>query len=267
MTPNPRSSSYSLPGALLVPVSDNSKTGRITTTYVAQSTCPPVCPLRSAGCYAEIGAVGFHTYRLNKQGTSATEAAQSEALLLRQYAKGILAGQHPNPPMFLRLHVVGDVPNWGRVRELAQAVAAWHRAVCKHYAKHGRTVTPKALAYTHNWRSVPRHHWGLISALASCETLRQASEARALGYTPALIVSKFKSPNAYMLPEGISYISDDAEAHWVIPCPAQTSSGKIQCVDCKLCFNDTMRSGGLIGFEAHGARAKKLQELVRLEAK
>lgn len=260
----PRSRSYSLPGALLVPVSDNSKTGRITTTYVAQSTCPPTCPLRSAGCYAESGLVGIQTHKLNKQGTSATEAAQSEVLLLRQYAKDILAGQHLRPPTFMRLHVVGDVPNWGRVRELAQAVASWHRAVRQHYAKHGHTVTPKALAYTHNWRSVPRHHWGLISVLASCENLRQASEARAAGYTPALIVSKFKSPNAYMLPEGLSYISSDAEAHWVIPCPAQTSSGRIQCVDCKLCFNDTMRSGGLIGFEAHGCRTKKVQELVQL---
>lgn len=38
-----------------VEASENAKTGRIPVSYVEESTCPQVCPLKKAGCYAEMG--------------------------------------------------------------------------------------------------------------------------------------------------------------------------------------------------------------------
>ena len=48
------------------PRSGNSKTGDIPVTISASKTCPPACPFRGAGCYADIGPLMIHWRRVDK---------------------------------------------------------------------------------------------------------------------------------------------------------------------------------------------------------
>jgi hypothetical protein len=236
-----------LPGAKLVLRSENSKLGvGVTATYLSQSTCPSSCPHRRNGCYAESGPTGFVTRSL--EGL-ATEAIQNEVILIHRLASLIRAGEIKDPPPLFRLHVVGDVPNWGRARELARAVREWAKAI------QALGLSPKAWTYTHNWREIPRHHWGNISVLASCESLRDAVLAREHGYVPALIVPEFKSRNAYMLPSHSELEHSQKSLMWVIPCPAQTSG--LTCAQCQLCAS-SFRPMAAIGFEPHGSGYKRI---------
>ena len=42
----------------------NRKTGPIPISLNPKATCPPSCPLRRNGCYAEYGPLGWHWDRL-----------------------------------------------------------------------------------------------------------------------------------------------------------------------------------------------------------
>jgi hypothetical protein len=63
------------PGVIVMERSEDAKLSDpdgmgVSATYVSQETCPADCPLLNNGCYAEIGNVGIHTRRLNKQAKS-----------------------------------------------------------------------------------------------------------------------------------------------------------------------------------------------------
>ena len=246
---------YDLPGVKLVPISSNSKTGRITVTYLTQATCPSSCGLRNQGCYAELGLAGIQTRRLNSHSVTPTEAAQNECIVIRRYARDIRRGNFApiDIPTKMRLHVVGDVIDWGRARELSIAVGKWSRAV-----KRWTGTAGTAWVYTHNWRVIPRRHWfGPLNALASVENSADAVSATNAGYMAARIVREFPTARVYR---------ESSSEMLVIPCPAQTGgvSGnlKINCQRCGLCARDL--KGMAIGFEAHGARRARVSELVSI---
>jgi hypothetical protein len=99
---------------------------------------------------------------------------------------------------------------------------------------------------------VRRSAWGRhISILASCETLRDVKLAWRRNYAAAVVVAKFESERAYMR-EGVK----------LIPCPAQTREGKVQCITCKLCLRDGFlkRVKAAIAFVPHGSGARKVRE-------
>jgi hypothetical protein len=157
----------------------------------------------------------------------------------QQECKGIegLSGK-----LALRLKVGGDTPSAEYAEGLAKS--------CEIYtAKHGQP----AYGYTHNWHNIPRQAFGQISMLASCDTVAEISEAKALGYATATVVSSFPNgPKAF-----------DIDGNKVIPCPNQTArkDKPIQCVDCRLCFNDSklISHNITIGFVAHGRKSEDLK--------
>jgi hypothetical protein len=217
--------------AIAVELSQNSKTGPVSTTYVGQKSCPKTCPFLGAGCYAEGGMTGFTTARLADSTGDARDHARSEAT-----AMDALSGKRP-----LRLHVVGDA-------RTTIAAAILGKAAARYRAKHSQPVW----TYTHAWRDVLRGTWGpAVSVLASCETPTQVRQANHRGYAAALVVAEFPGDKRYDI-DGVS----------IIPCPAQTRG--VQCTDCRLCFDDSkLRAiGATIGFAAHGNRARKVRELV-----
>lgn len=222
--------------------SDNGKTGPVSATYTPYQTCPNSCPLKpiigedgnfqSAPCYASCDLVGMHMRRLTK----ATVTAKADLIQIQtQECESIkdLTGRN-----VLRLKVGGDTPNTEYAEGLADA--------CKVYsAKHGQ----KAYGYTHNWKEIARESFGGISILASCDSPSDIADAKSRGYATAVVVSSF--------PNGSKAF--DVDGHKVIPCFEQTKG--IQCVDCRLCFDDNnLRKHDIsIGFEAHGRKADDLK--------
>lgn len=222
---------------IVVAKSANAKTGKIATTYAAQTTCPSDCPLKNHGCYAEGGMVGMHTRRLNSNagGLSIEELAQMEADEIDKL----------NVKTPLRVHVVGDCKTDAAAKLVSGAMERFKK----------RSGQP-AYTYTHAWRRVSRSSWGDASVLASCENAEQIKQAHSRGYAAAVVVDSFPSDKAYML--------DDVK---VIPCPAQTK-GKT-CDACRLCMHSDklLHSKNTIAFSVHGSSSKKAAAAISSEAK
>lgn len=216
-------------GVSAVEVSDNSKTGKVSATYVSQKSCWEGCPLINNGCYAEHDFTGFTTRRINAE----VEANSIDAIdLAINEANGIdsLSGQLP-----LRLHVVGDC----KTRKTASIVSS---AAGRYAARFGQ----KVWSYTHVWRSVTRAAWQSVSILASCESVKDAQKAMKRGYAAAVVfsdASQIPAPTAEMR---------------VIHCPQQTKK-TANCTTCKLCWNaDRLLANRIvIGFTVHGGGEKK----------
>ena len=214
--------------ATAVELSRNSKIGDASATYVSQASCPPTCPFKNSGCYAETGVIGIHTRRLNRSVTSdLLQIAQCEADEIRK-----LTGRFP-----LRLHVVGDCTT----DAAADIVSA---AASEHQLKHGQP----AWTYTHA-HNVQRESWRDISVLRSCESIEQVRQAHKDGFAAALVVPEFERDTAYPIAEDIVGI----------PCPQQTGKAK-DCMQCRLCMQDAKLHNArrIILFSAHGASRKRV---------
>lgn len=230
-------SEKTLPPVRVIEDSQNRKLGRVSATYMSQSTCPTSCPFFEKGCYANGGRMGIHTRRLNDSPiTDIIQIAQMEADGIRK-----LSGYRP-----LRLSVVGD----HKTNESASLVAD---AALEYTGKHGQPV----YTYTHAWREVKRSSWGVINVLASCENVQDVRQAIDDGYAAAMVVTEFEKDTAYK-------IADDLTG---IPCPEMTGKAET-CEQCGLCMKaDKLRAGRkVILFAAHGNRTKMVQNSLRVLA-
>lgn len=208
-------------GVVAVERSQNSKTGPVSATYVAQQSCPNTCPFLNGGCYAEHGPCGIITRRLNQ-----VEADPITLAWIESAAIGGLSGTRP-----LRVHVVGDC---------ASDPAAWivSAAMLRHDAP--------AWTYTHAWRTVQRKSWGKASVLASVETPEGIREANARGYAACIVVEEHSSHKVY-----------DLDGQKILPCRAEFSD--VQCNRCLVCADDMrlLAHGLTIGVAVHGTGQKK----------
>ena len=214
-----------------VEISDNSKVGKISITGTSQHSCPPECPLRGKGCYAEVGRANLLTSRLNdSMVTDPVAIARAEAEAIRK-----LSGRR-----MLRLHVVGDCYVEEGVKLLVEAAA-------EHTAKKGMPV----FTYTHGHKT-SREAWGGISVLRSCETMSQVQKAHDDGFAAAMVVESHESDTAYM-----------KDGFKIIPCPQQTGKAA-NCAQCKLCSRDKALHAqkGVIAFAVHGARERTAKEVL-----
>lgn len=219
-------------GVIAIEKTDNKKLGKISTTYVAQQSCPVSCKFYNNGCYAEQGPIGIHTKRLNKIGNSAHDLARVEADAIRT-----LSGAVP-----LRLHVVGDCKDNYSATTVSEAAIEYAK-------KAGQPVW----TYSHAWRETDRASWNQVSVLASCESIEDVKTARRKGYATCIVVPEFKSNKLY-------YMGDEK----ILPCPEQTHVG-VTCASCLLCTDDKrlFTKEITIAFAAHGS--KKRNVMKRLE--
>lgn len=212
-------------GVRLVEASENLKLGLAAATYAAQTTCPPTCPLRKAGCYAEKAFVGFTTRRINAEAAGVVTAGE-----LAAFEAELIDGATARLP--LRVHVVGDCPTPEAARLVGGAMARYDKRGARHLAK--------AWTYTHSWRAQTPGDWQGANVLASCDTPAQAHAAKAAGWATAIVVPAHPSNKRYQL-DGLN----------VVPCPNQIA--KVTCDDCQLCMKpETLKRAGItIGFAKH----------------
>jgi hypothetical protein len=222
--------------AFAVANSDNSKLGKASTTYAGPNSCPDRCSLKGNGCYAEMGRVGMIKIDLEKAGGTPREIALEEAKAIREM----------NSRLPLRLHTYGDCPDEESAQIVGEAASEYMEI----------TGAP-AWTYTHAWPDVPRIAWRDVSVMASCETMDEVYQAREMGYAPVLVVEKHDGKKSIVLDDGLR----------LVPCPNQTSGGRIKCVDCGLCLHDRDRyeQGQIITFEAHGMGAKRVRKQLKLK--
>lgn len=226
--------------AIGVERTQNRKVGNVAVTHASQGSCPNDCMFKNAGCYAEGGPQGFTTRRLNKANPNATstEIALEEAKVI-----DALSGKRP-----LRIHIVGDCKTARAARIVSRAAKRYHRK-----------FNQKIWTYTHGWRRVRRDHWGMVSVLASCESLTDIRQARARRYATALVVD-------FHPEDGKAYLKvDEFGSEKIIPCPEQTKG--ITCSQCRLCWDDNkLRDRGVtIAFAAHGNSTKRVMSNLHIK--
>lgn len=196
-------------------------------------TCPSTCgmlPENGGGCYAGTGNVGIHSRQSGYDPT--------DAVAVYRFVQGLWDGAT------VRHHVSGDFflgsePDLPYIRSMAAA----------HRERPGVT----GFTYTHGWRQIAPVEFGdagELSVNASCESVEEAREARALGWKSVVVVVP-STENRRSWKEG--------ELHFTL-CPNVTTG--IGCVACRLCAlkdRDTV-----IAFPAHGSLKKRVD--ARLEA-
>lgn len=231
-------------GAIYVENSKNSKlmgSKPVDSTYSSiLHTCPDTCELKDAGCYAQMSYVGMVNYRNERRarGADPLSVARAEA----QAIDAAYNGKQVPEGRMMRIHVAGDSRTVKGTRVINLAVKRWK---ARGGAKDG------VWSYTHAWKHVPRKEWSNVSVLASVDNVEEVAQARKMGYSPAIVVSKHTSDKAYQL-AGCDTV--------FIPCPNQTRD--VGCSDCKLCCKADwlFKENKGIAFAAHGARKNAIKK-------
>lgn len=210
-------------------------------TYVSiQATCPDTCCFKRdsrgpKGCFADSGMSRLIMKRLDTTTANANQAIGEEVRAIdAAFAAGPVPQDGAKGGRDLRLHVGGDAAQPELVELLCKAGERWTD-------RGGGAVW----TYTHAWRDVSRDLWGdSISVLASIERPEDAAAVRVQGYQPAIVVDQF--------PNGPRVFEEAGQKY--VPCPAEINPGKMTCVKCRLCLDDTvLNARGLgIAFAIHG---------------
>lgn len=210
-------------------VSTNRKTGPIPVSTTSRESCPSTCALLGAGCYAENFPLGSHWDRVGRIGMSSGEFLKR----IRQLPKGQL----------WRHNQAGDLPHTdGNIDE-----GFLHALVVANRRKDGFTYTHH-LMNDHNRTMVQRSNDEGFTINVSADNVTQAVDLFKSGLPTVAVLPK-NAPNEQIC-SGVK----------VVACPAEKTD-RIQCSNCALC--QIPDRGYIIGFRAHGTKAKKVDLIAR----
>ena len=209
--------------------SANSKTGPIPVTYSERGTCPPSCGQWDS-CYAE---AGFHTRMTWNKVSIRGSALETVADKIRKL----------KPNTLWRFNVAGDLPGVGEDIDggaIAQLVHA-------NRGKRGFTYTHK-----HSARAIKFARFATERGFTVNLSADDAGHADKLAETglPVAVVIPLDTPARTTTPQGRP----------IVVCPAQLKND-VTCYSCGLCQRANRKV--IVGFLAHGTRAKKADAVAR----
>ena len=217
--------------------SRNAKTGPIPVSTTEAKTCPDACPLKGAGCYAELGPLGMHWQKVSRGETGdawpafvARVAAFKPGTLWRHNAAGDLCGDG--------LTIDGPA--------LMQLIAA-------NAGKRGFTYTHYNPAIGRNAARIAEANASGFTINLSANNLRHADALAGLGIGPVVTVLPADAARP-----GLKITT--AQGRKVTVCPA-TYRDDVTCKSCGLCAIATRET--IIGFPAHGVKAKRADAIAR----
>lgn len=210
--------------------SSNKKTGDIPVTISPSKTCPSACPLRGAGCYADIGPLMIHWKAVDKnQGVTWDQLCKNIAEL--------------PPGTVWRHNQAGDLP--GASNRIDRA--ALRALVTANLGKRGFTYTHKPLTQK-NISAIKTANRRGFTVNLSANNLKHADQLAAKKIAPVVVVLDEKQTTNTETPKGRK----------VVVCPA-TQREDVTCKTCKLC---AIRDRNfIIGFPAHGVRKRQASEI------
>lgn len=215
-----------------VEASGNAKTGKIPVSYIEEATCPQVCPLKKAGCYAEMGHSLIQWKRTEKEGTSIS--FEEYLAKIRKIERGRLH----------RYGVAGDLPGFGNrldIDMLGQLVKA-------NAGRQGFVYTHKPLWHDGEVEAVQEANAKGFTTNLSADTLQEADRKAAYAIAPVVVI----------LPsDPASWSSQTPQGRRIVVCPA-TTHGKT-CLECRLCYIKDRTF--IVGFPSHGTRKKLVDKL------
>lgn len=217
--------------------SGNAKIGSMACTNSTKKTCPPACPLRWKGCYAE---AGFHT-RLNWDKLTAGERGGTWEELMAHIA-AIPSGE------IWRHNVSGDLPP---IAENEISNCAVNDLITANRGKRGFTYTHYPMDRT-NARIVRQANNSGFTINASANTLAQAADYHRRGLPTVTLVSDSQN--------GDQWRKLERGKMTVVQCPAEYRED-VTCKSCGLCARS--KRDVVVGFTVHGTQ-KKTADLIAI---
>lgn len=212
----------------LTPKSSNRKVGPIPVTTTSSNSCPSICPLKDAGCYAQSGPLNLHWKKVSGGLRGGTWEDLLEAV--RNFPEGQL----------WRHNQAGDLPQdeYGTID--SSAVASLVRA---NKGRQGFTYTHHDMTDPINWEAVRSANASGFTVNLSANSPAHADELLKFGVGPVVsVIGEYETQNS-TTPGGAR----------IVVCPA-TTRDDVNCSTCKLCAKSDRTV--VIGFPVHGARRR-----------
>jgi hypothetical protein len=222
----------------------NKKTGPIPVSTTGADTCPPACPLKNNGCYAENMPLRGRWQEV----TDGTRKAANWSTFCDMIA-ALPAGQ------LWRHNQAGDLPGEGdaiNLRELKQLVKA--NKGRRGFTYTHKPVTGNTLTAIGNNLAIDNANYAGFTINLSANNLTHADELVALDIAPVVTV----------LPSSIhgNVKVETPAGNRVVVCPA-TYRDDVTCKTCGLCQIADRKV--IVGFPAHGISAKKADVIAKGE--
>ena len=215
--------------------SSNSKTGPIPVSTTSADSCPPSCPLKKAGCYANGGPLALH-WREVTEGRRGTDW-DTFCSLIAALPEGTL----------WRHNQAGDLP--GKNGRIDRSLV--HQLIEANRGKFGFTYTHYPMT-AHNRAIVCTANQNGFTINLSAHTLEQADRLAALHVGPVVTLVLNDADELIETPAGRE----------VVVCPAQVEDD-VTCLDCGACAM-VMREP-IIGFLPHGCQHKQARRIAGFE--
>lgn len=218
--------------------SRNEKTGPIPVSTTEAKTCPSACPLKNAGCYAELGPLGMHWDKVSRgeRGDAwpvfvARVAAFKPGTIWRHNAAGDLCGDGVNI----------DVD---ALAALVKANKGKRGFTYTHYDAVNNAANAIAIYVANN---------AGFTINLSANNLRHADQLAGLAIGPVVTVLPADTARP-----GLKITTPQGRK--VTVCPA-TYRDDVTCKSCGLCAIATRET--IVGFPAHGVKAKRADAIAR----
>jgi hypothetical protein len=249
------------PSVVFTERSRNPKTGPMPVSTIDQHSCPPVCPLKGAGCYAENGNVALIWSGMTKAGPNSTFPNGSRTVRTMDWDGYCASVAKLDPGTPWRHAQAGDLPHQGGEldRDMVEALAT---------ANKGR----RGFGYTHAEVIESAHNRSVVAGAVAAgfalnlsgNTVAHADELADLDVAPVVAVLPLAYERKSSKGEWTESYEDYVERMKTLPdrtpagrkivvCPA-TYRNDTSCTTCLLCQKTSRRS--VVGFPAHGSRKK-----------
>ncbi len=210
------------------PKSKNKKIGEIPASMTERESCPPDCPLKDNGCYADNWPLRLHWNKVPQKGLSWGDFVN--------VVDALPAGT------LWRHNVAGDLPRRkdGGIhsRKMGALVKANKRKPVIVYTHHD-TVRDSRSA-----KIISSANSDGFTVNLSANNPAHADELADLGIAPVVTLLPSDAPTRSFTPRG----------KVIIACPAEDNDS-VTCKSCGVCAVASRKS--IIGFRAHGSRKKK----------
>jgi len=220
--------------------STNQKTGSIPVSTSPDSTCPPACPFRGSGCYADSGPLKIHWTQV-----SSGQRGEPWSVFLSRVRS------LPESQLW-RMNQAGDLPGIGNridSKRLAQLANS-------NKGRRGFTYTHKPVVQTPGVPStvVQANRRSVKVAVKAGFTINLSGNS----ITHADRLAKTGLPVATVVPPGSPSRFETPAGNKVVICPAQRSE-TTTCDTCRLCSRSDR--GFIVGFLPHGSGSKKVSQV------
>lgn len=221
----------------------NGKLGPMPVSTVEEGSCPPSCPLKGNGCYAEYGPVHWHWRKVGTNpmavdwdGYRHLVAALPRGTAWRHAQAGDLAGENDRLDKEACLALA-------KANEGRKGFGYTHYPVLA--TDEGPSPVSKATA-EHNLEVLRQvNALGMLVRL-SADNLEEADQMKATGLPVAVLLPVKHGKGKVKEYEGEPLVTEGGNK--VVVCPHYTRG--VQCIDCGLCFSPKFKA--IVGFPAHG---------------